>query len=128
MKIEFGDGNIEGAEIMVCCNRGIFSDDPNKVGAVFIFGGTGREVLSLVERALMLYAEYPEDCQVTSLSGGVSVEGEGSGRLDDVILMVAKKGGETLVVIDSGLDRAAIRDAFGRLKRYATRLTRMDVP
>jgi len=127
MKIEMVDPGRE-IEIAVCCNRGIFSADPNKVGSVFIFGGSGREVLSLVERALMLYTEYPEDCRQKSMAEGVVVEGENSTRLEEVILVVAKRGGETLVIIDEQLGRPEIRDAFARLKRYATRLTRMDVP
>ncbi len=127
MKVET-DGRQWEAEIAVCCNRGIFSDDPNKVGSVFIFGGDGREVLSLVERAMMLHAEYPEDCLNLALAQGVAIEGEPSTRLDDVILLVAKQGSDTLVAIDTDLERTGVRDALGRLKRYATRLTRMDVP
>ena len=127
MKIEFA-GQLEEVEIVVCCNRGIFSDDPNKVGSVFIFGGSGREVLSLVERALMLYAEYPEDCRGAALEEGVEITGETASRLEGIVLLVAKQGAGTLVVVDRGLDHSSVRDAFGRLKRYATRLTRMDVP
>jgi len=127
MEIRFA-GQLEEVEIAVCCNRGIFSDDPNKVGSVFIFGGSGREVLSLVERALMLYSEYPEECREAELEEGVEVSGDAASRLEGTILLVAKQGSGTVVVFDRALDHAAIHEAFGRLKRYATRLTRMDVP
>jgi hypothetical protein len=119
-------GRREIAETLVCCNRGIFSDNPDKVGSVFILAGSGREVLSLVEQAGMLHSEYPEDC--LEFDKPFQVESRFQTRsFNDIVLLVAKNGGQTLVA-SGGLDRRQLKDALKRLKRYATRLIRMDVP
>ncbi len=119
-------GRREMAETLVCCNRGIFSDDPDKIGSVFILAGSGREVLSLVEQAAMLYREYPEDCLAFGEPLGVESCRQGR-RFEDIVLLVLKSGGQTLVA-SGGLDRLQVREVLSRLRRYAARLTRMDVP
>ena len=119
-------GQRETAETLVCCNRGIFSDDPDKVGSVFILAGSGRDVLSLVEQAAMLYREYPEDCLEFKEPLVMEICPQ-ERRFEDIVLLVVKNGGRTLVAI-GGLDRYHVKEALSRLKRYATRLTRMDVP
>jgi len=115
------------AEIAVLCNRGIFSDHPDKIGAVRIYGGDGRAVLSMVEEARMLYDEYPEDCISLGAAGEVVIEDNGrKSQAADVILCLAKGDGFSLLA--TAVEPDATRDLLGRLRRYATRLVRVDVP
>ncbi|RLB71566.1 MAG: hypothetical protein DRH04_01455 [Deltaproteobacteria bacterium] len=115
------------AEIAVLCNRGIFSDHPDKIGAVRIYGGDGRAVLSMVEQARMLFDEYPEDCVSLGTAGVVVVEENGrKSQVADAIFCLAKGDGFSLLA--TSVDPDATRDLLGRLQRYATRLVRIDVP
>jgi hypothetical protein len=117
-------------EHLVVCNRGLLDDDPDKTGRVFIFGGDGRKTLALVERAAMLVTEYPEDCRQL-LAATVEVRdaaGKHPQSLDGIFLLVAENAGQTLVAFAPHLDGNELEEAMRRLKRYATRLTRMDVP
>ncbi len=115
------------AEIAVLCNRGIFSDHPDKIGAVRIYGGDGRAVLSMVEQARMLYDEYPEDCISLGGAGEVVIEENGrQSQVAGVIFCLAKGDGFSLLA--TAVDPDATRDLLRRLQRYATRLVRVDVP
>ncbi len=129
--MEYLCGELKGvAELLVVCNRGLLSNDPDKTGKVFTFGGDGRKVLSLVEQAAMLASEYPEDCQLLPAASVAVRERDGGvpQNLDDVFILVAEHDGKTRVVLAPGLAGRELKEAMSRLKRYATRLTRMDVP
>ena len=119
-------GEIREVEIVVTCNAGIFSDDPNKFGSVRIFGRDGRAVLAMVEQARMLYDEYPEDCLRLQPEEKVSIEERSREIFADITLLPAKGDGFSLLA--TSVDSDATRDALTRLHRYATRLVRVDVP
>ena len=114
------------ADIAVLCNRGIFSDQPDKLGEVKIYGGDGRAVLSMVEQSRMLYDEYPEDCISLRVADEVVIEQDGRKSFTDVILCLAKGDGFSLLATSEDSD--STRDVLRRLQRYATRLVRVDVP
>ncbi len=114
------------ADIVVLCNRGIFSDHPDKFGAVKIYGRDGRAVLSMVEQSRMLYDEYPDDCISLGAAEEVVVEQEGKKSFTDVILCLAKGDGFSLLATAVAPDSTG--DVLRRLQRYATRLVRVDVP
>lgn len=125
MELNLGSAKYE-ADIVVVCNRGIFSDHPDKFAAVKIYGGDGRAVLSMVEQSRMLYDEYPEDCMRLRAVDEVVVEQNGRKSFTDVVLCLAKGDGVTLLA--TSVDHDATSDALRRLQRYATRLVRVDVP
>ncbi len=129
MEIDCGDLVLE-AESLVLCRPGLFDDDPDKTGRVLIFGGDGRRILALVERAAMLAAEYPEECRELPRSQ-VRIRARGDERwqsLADIFLLLAGDKGATVVAYVPGLEAERLKEAMRRLRRYTTRLTRMDVP
>ena len=119
-------GEIYEVETVVTCNAGIFSDDPNKVGSVRIYGRDGRAVLAMVEQARMLYEEYPEDCLRLQPEEKVAIEEKTREIFADITLLLAKGDGFSL--LGTSVDSASTHDALTRLHRYATRLVRVDVP
>ena len=125
MELDLGGVKYE-ADIVVLCNRGIFSDHPDKFSAVNIYGGDGRAVLSMVEQSRMLYDEYPEDCMSLRAAEEVVVEQNGRKSFTDVVLCLAK--GDGFSVLATAVAPDATSDALRRLQRYATRLVRVDVP
>lgn len=125
MELNLGGRKYE-AEIVILCSRGIFSDQPDKIGAVKIYGGDGRVVLSMVEQGRMLYDEYPEDCISLGAADEVVIEENGRKSFTDVILCLAKGDGASLLA--TSVDHDSTCDALRRLQRYATRLVRVDVP
>ena len=125
MELNLGGIKYE-AEIVVLCNHGIFSDQPDKIGAVRIYGGGGRAVLSMVEQGRMLYDEYPEDCFSLGAAEEVVIEAHDRKSFSDVIFCLAKGNEGTLLA--TTLEPDSTRDLLRRLQRYATRLVRVDVP
>ena len=125
MELSLG-GVKRDVEIVVICTSGIFSEQPDKIGSVRIYGGDGRAVLAMVERARMLYDEYPEECIVLQAADEVEVEESVQGIFTDVMIVLAK--GNDVSLIGTSLDAVSTRDALVRLQRYATRLVRVDVP
>ena len=119
MKLKLGS-EIHEVETVVACDSGIFSEQPDKVGSVRIFGGDGRVILAMIEQARMLYDEYPEECVKLLSTDEVTVAENGRERLADITVIVAKGEGSTLLA--SSLNPDATHNALVRLQRYATRL------
>ena len=113
-------------EIVVISNSGLFSDRPNKIGTVQIYGGNGRAVLAMVEQTQMFFNEYPEDCINLQSADNIKLKQDEWHTFDDVIVCLAK--GDDGTIMASSVAPGVTHDALKRLQRYATRLVRLDVP